>query len=146
MEIKPVASQEEWEQACAIREKVFIDEQDCPPDEEWDGWDDRSRHLLGIHDDEPIAVARWRAVPHQEEVVAKLERFAVLSQHRGQGYGRQLVEYALYDARQAGFDTFLLHAQTHLEAFYASLGFETIGEPFEEAGIPHVKMVKRDAS
>lgn len=141
--IKPVENASEWKQAKAIRERVFIEEQGCPPDEEWDGFDEVSRHVLGLLDKEPVATARWRTVPYQQELVAKLERFAVLLDHRGQGYGRALVQYMMEDAHRAGFSTLLLHAQAHLEDFYAAFGFETVGEPFHEAGIRHVKMVRQ---
>lgn len=144
MRIKPVESEEEWEAARAIRERVFIEEQDCPPEEEWDGHDETSRHVLGLVDGKAVATARWRAVPHEEEIVAKLERVAVFPEHRGKGYGRALVAYVLEDARRAGFDVFLLHAQVYLEAFYASFGFEPRGERFMEAGISHIEMVRRD--
>jgi predicted GNAT family N-acyltransferase len=93
-----------------------------------------------------VATARWRAVPHGEHVVAKLERFAVLPSHRGEGYGTQLVEAVVDDARRAGFETFVLHSQAHLEDWYERFGFESTGRRFQEAGIPHVEMVKRDAS
>lgn len=142
-QIKPVESEAEWEQAKAIRTRVFIEEQECPPEEEWDGWDATSRHVLGLLDETPIATARWRTVPYQQELVAKMERFAVLPDYRGEGYGRALVRYVMEDAEQAGFSTLVLHAQAHLEDFYASFGFETVGEPFDEAGIRHVKMVRR---
>jgi len=145
MEITPVQSEDDWQKARSIRERVFIDEQDCPPDKEWDGHDQTSRHVLGWVDEEPIATARWRTVPHGEAIVAKLERFAVLPPHRGEGYGTALVESVLDDARRAGFDTFLVHAQAHLEDWYAALGFESTGRTFEEVGIPHVEMVRREA-
>lgn len=142
MQIRPVENESDWEHAKAIRERVFIEEQDCPPEDEWDQWDATSRHVLGTIDGTPVATARWRTVADGETLVAKLERFAVLPRHRGEGYGRQLVRYVLHDARQAGFDQFVLHAQAHLEHFYASFGFEPVGEPFMEAGISHVKMAK----
>lgn len=141
--IKPVESPSEWKQAKAIRTRVFIEEQECPPEEEWDGFDEVSRHVLGMVDGTPIATARWRTVPYEQELVAKLERFAVLPERRGAGYGRALVKYVMEDAQQAGFTTLVLHAQAHLEDFYASFGFETVDAPFEEAGIQHVKMVRR---
>jgi len=144
MEIAPVQSDDEWEQARSIREHVFVEEQACPPDEEWDGHDERSRHVLGRVGGNAVATARWRTVPHDEEIVAKLERFAVCPDHRGQGYGTQLVHYVLDDARRAGFDTFLVHAQSHLEDWYEDLGFASTGRTFEEVGIPHVEMVKHD--
>ncbi len=144
MEITPVQGDDDWAKARSIREQVFIEEQDCPPDEEWDGHDETSRHVLGWVDGEAMATARWRTVPHDEEIVAKLERFAVRPEHRGQGHGTALVRYVLEDARRAGFDTFLVHAQSHLQDWYEDLGFKSTGRTFQEAGLPHVEMVKRE--
>jgi predicted GNAT family N-acyltransferase len=144
MDITPVQSEDDWAAARRVREQVFIDEQDCPPDEEWDGHDETSRHVLGRVDGEAVATARWRAVPHGDAIVAKLERFAVLASHRGQGYGTKLVERVLDDARRAGFDTFLIHAQAHLEDWYDDLGFTSTGRTFEEVGIPHVEMTREE--
>jgi len=144
MEIRPVQSEKEWKHARHIRTSVFVDEQGCPPELEWDEHEEASRHLLGYVDGEPVAVARWRTVAVDEKIAAKLERFAVLPDYRGRGFGREMVTFAIEDARSAGFDTFVLHAQAHLEAFYQSFSFKQIGEPFEEAGIPHIKMTRSD--
>jgi predicted GNAT family N-acyltransferase len=146
MEITPVRSDDDWEAARRIRTRVFVEEQECPPDEEWDGHDEASRHVVGRVDGAAVATARWRTVPWDEEIVAKLERFAVLPEHRGQGHGARLVEYVLADARRAGFDAFLVHAQAHLEGWYAAHGFASTGRRFEEVGIPHVEMIRREAS
>lgn len=144
MDVTPVQSDDDWEKARSIRKQVFVDEQDCPPKEEWDGHDETSRHVLGWVDAGAVATARWRTVSYNEEIVAKLERFAVLPEYRGRGYGTQLVQAVLEDARRAGFDTFLVHAQSHLEDWYEDLGFRSTGHTFEEAGIPHVAMVRRE--
>lgn len=143
MQIHPVQNEADWEAVRAIRTRVFIEEQRCAPDDEWDEHDATSRHLLGRVDAVPMATARWRTVPFERRLVAKLERFAVLPAYRGQGYGRALVRYVMHDASQAGFETFVIHAQAYLEAFYTDLGFVSIGDHFEEAGIPHVKMARR---
>lgn len=142
--IKPVESRDAWQAAKAIRRRVFIDEQDCAPAEEFDAHDATSRHLLGVVTAEPVATARWRATRFEGTPAAKLERFAVLPGWRGRGYGQALVRRAMADAQQAGFAVQVLHAQAHLEGFYARFGFARRGERFEEAGIPHVKMVRRD--
>jgi predicted GNAT family N-acyltransferase len=142
MEVRAVRSGQEWRDVREIRTRVFVEEQNCPPELEWDEHEKTSRHLIGLLDGEPVAAARWRTVRHEEKLLAKLERFAVLPEHRGKGYGRTLVAKAMEDARRAGFSDCVLHAQQHLEAFYRSFGFETVGEPFEEAGIPHIEMVK----
>ena len=144
MHIKPVQKEDQWQMARAIRQRVFIEEQACPPEEEWDEHDATSRHVLGLVDGKPAATARWRPVKYEEQPAAKLERFAILPAYRGRGYGRQLVRYVMEDAERAGFATQIMHAQAHLEPFYASLGFKVVDEPFTEAGILHVKMARRD--
>lgn len=144
--ITPVAEADAMAEARAIREAVFIEEQDCPPEEEWDGHDATARHLLARLDDgTAVGTARWRTVLHNETPVAKLERFAVRTPHRGKGIGAKLVRHAIADAKQAGFTTQKLHAQAHLETYYARFGFRSTGERFTEAGIPHVAMVRTSA-
>lgn len=150
MECKRVETEAEWQAARRIRQRVFVEEQACPPEEEWDVWDRpeaRGRtcyHLLGLVEGEPVAVARWRPVEHDGERAAKLERFAVLPAWRGRGLGRQIVEATMADAEAAGFTTFVLHAQAHLEALYGSYGFEPEGALFEEAGLPHIAMRRKE--
>ena len=150
MHVRPIESDTDWQAARHIRTRVFIEEQACPPEEEWDAYDEPSargvtcHHLLGTVDSTPAAVARWRPVVHSGERMAKLERFAVPPEWRGRGLGREIIEATIADAQAAGFTAFVLHAQAHLERLYASLGFESVGGEFEEAGIPHVLMVRRD--
>lgn len=142
--ITPVESESEWQAARHIRRRVFIEEQGCPPAEEFDAYDAESRHLVGYAGTHAVAVARWRAVRLEDGTpAAKLERFAVLPAHRRHGYGRALVRRALAEAQQAGLAAQVLHAQAHLEDFYAAFGFVRRGGRFTEAGIPHVKMVRR---
>ncbi len=144
MTITPVRNEDDLQAARDIRRQVFVEEQGCAPDEEWDGHDQKSRHVLGRVEGTPVATARWRAVPHNEEILAKLERIAVLPAYREQGYGTALVRALIDDARRAGFDTFLVHAQEHLTDWYEHLGFTAIGPSFEEAGMPHVAMRRDD--
>ena len=146
LHIMPVADAEAWEAVRAIRQRVFVDEQACPPEEEWDAHDwpedhgRTCRHLLALADRRPVGTARWRAVSWNGKEWAKLERFAVLPHARGLGYGRALVQAAMADARAAGHARLMLSAQDHLRSFYAAWGFQPRGEVFMEAGIPHVKM------
>lgn len=142
LRILPVRNDADWQQVQHIRTRVFIEEQNCPPEEEWDAFDETSRHLLGWVNDVAVATARWRTVPFEAVLMAKLERFAVLADHRGRGYGKAMIQATLDDARRAGFSAFVLHAQAHLQALYASFGFAPVGEVFDEVGIPHITMVK----
>jgi predicted GNAT family N-acyltransferase len=141
--VRPIRNEREWQAVRAIRQEVFVEEQACAPEEEWDSFDDTSRHFLGFAADIPVATARWRTASYEERIVAKLERFAVRRDARGLGYGRALVRAVIEDAEAAGFPTQFLHAQAHLEAFYRSFEFQPVGDPFTEAGIPHQKMIRR---
>lgn len=51
----------------------------------------------------------------------------VTQQARGKGYGRALVEEALAYGKQQGSETCWLNSYTHVESFYAGMGFRTLG-------------------
>ena len=146
LEIVEAQEGEPRRQAFEIRRRVFVVEQDCPPEEEFDAHDADSHHYLATVEGEPAGAARWRVVGHEGVAAAKLERFAVLPAYRGRGVGRALVARLLEDARAAGHRRFLIHAQSHLESFYGAFGFERRGEELMEAGIPHVAMWREEAS
>lgn len=135
----------EWQAVRAIRQTVFVEEQACPPEDEWDAYDAAQargvtvHHLLGTVGGEPAACGRWRPIDRPAGA-AKLERFAVLPLFRGYGLGREIIAATMAEAREAGHARLVLHAQIHLASFYKSLGFEAVGYPFWEAGIEHVKM------
>ncbi len=145
-EIREATSSTDWEGVRAIRQAVFVEEQACPPEEEWDEHDApdlrerRVHHLLGTVEGLPVACTRWREVWKEGTGRIKIERVAVLAPFRRQGYARRLVGRALDQAQADGHTRFVLHAQTQAVGLYGAFGFEPEGEPFEEAGIEHVKM------
>ena len=61
-------------------------------------------------------------------------------EHRGAG---RIGERAADHADLGAVQDVRLGAQRYLEAFYASLGFEAVGAPYDEDGIPHVEMLRR---
>ncbi|PAP78349.1 GNAT family N-acetyltransferase [Rubrivirga marina] len=144
--LREAVTEADWQAVRAVRQRVFVEEQACPPEEEWDVHDAPEargvavHHLLAEHDGAPVGCARWRPVGD----AVKLERFAVVPEARGTGLGRALVARALADARAAGHRRFVLHAQTYIADLYASFGFEPEGDVFDEAGIEHVKMALED--
>src|SRR5690606_3127090 len=90
--VRQVDREHELEQVFAIRRKVFVEEQHCPPELEWE-FEDESTHFLAIYAGIPAAAARWRETPQGY----KLERFAVLKEFRGLGLGQALVRAVLDD-------------------------------------------------
>jgi predicted GNAT family N-acyltransferase len=141
VKVVPALAAAELQAARTIRRRVFVDEQACPPEEEFDAFDETSRHFLALDRGRAVGAARWRWVEDGGSTTAKLERFAVLPEARGRGVGRALVAHLLADARAAGARRFLLHAQTHLLPLYGDFGFRAEGPGFVEAGIPHRRMV-----
>jgi predicted GNAT family N-acyltransferase len=125
-------------QAYAIRRRVFIEEQRVPEAIELDADDAGAFHALALADG--AAVGCGRMVTHGDEV--KIGRMAVVRDRRGQGVGRQILEFLVAAARAQGCRRAILHAQLHAEEFYARNGFRAVGAIFEEAGIAHREMIR----
>jgi predicted GNAT family N-acyltransferase len=122
--------------AFAVRKAVFVEEQGVDPDLEYDEHDEAATHFVA-YGDGPVGAARLRA---SDPGVGKVERVAVLADHRGEGVGRAVMTAVHDAARERGFGELYLHAQTRVAGFYERLGYEVEGGEFEEAGIPHVAM------
>lgn len=135
VEVKRVTDPDDLEQVFAIRRKVFVDEQNCPPELEWE-FEDESTHFLGTVGEVPAGAARWR----KTDKGYKLERFAVLQEFRGYGMGKALVQTVL-DNLPDEAEYIYLNAQLTAIGLYEKFGFVKEGPQFEEAGIQHFKMV-----
>jgi len=123
--------------AFAIRQKVFVEEQNVDPLLEYDEFEKSSRHFLAFVDDMPAGTARWR----QTKNGIKLERFAVMQEFRGVGVGSALLRKVLDDIAELKDKVIYLHAQNQVIPFYEKYGFIIKGDEFEEANILHHKMV-----
>lgn len=139
--VKKVETDSELQEAFKVREVVFVEEQECPVEEEFDGFDEESTHFVAYVKGEPIGTSRYRRTAKG----IKLERFAVLEKQRGSGVGKRLVQTTLSHIEKQGFDkgTLLyLHAQIQAMPLYSRHGFEKVGEMFQEVGIDHYEMRK----
>lgn len=138
--IKTFIYPEAFTEMQAIRKTVFHEEQGVDQALEFDGLDDIAEHLLAYLDNQPVGTARIRYLDSQ---TAKIERLAVLSTARGKGIGKEIMEKAVEIAKQKSIQQVVVNAQEYVKGLYQQLGFEQVGEIFDEAGIPHVKMIKR---
>ena len=120
----------------AIRNSVFTVEQGISEDLDFDGRDHECVHVLAwLGDQETVGTARMLPDGH-------VGRIAVHKAWRGQGVGTRLVAYLIEVARERDLAEIYLHSQAQAAEFYARLGFEIRGEPFMEAGLEHVLMVR----
>ncbi len=119
--------------------EVFVAEQNVPEDEERDEWDETARHFLALVDGQRAATAR--AVAKAAGIV-KIGRVAVRAPYRGTGLGARLMRAVEADYPGAAL---MLDAQLQALNFYAKLGYVAEGPMFDDAGIPHRRMVKQPA-
>lgn len=123
----------------AIRESVFIGEQNVPADLERDGLEDECLHYLGALNGKIVATAR--VMPQAGKF--KFQRVAVMKSARGTGLGAQLMRFMMDDLAKrddAAGKVFFLSSQVSAIGFYAQLGFEVCSDEYMDAGIQHRDM------
>lgn len=135
IEVLKVDTEKELAKVYQIRTTVFVEEQNCPPELEWEN-EEVSTHFLATYNQVPAGACRWR----QTEKGFKLERFAVLQEFRGKGVASKMVQTVINDLPESATYIYL-HAQVSAMPLYLKANFVAEGEMFEEAGIQHYKMV-----
>ncbi|WP_323750678.1 GNAT family N-acetyltransferase [Marinobacter sp.] len=120
-----------------IRQKVFIDEQNVPPELEWDATDEIADHYLAVdQNNRPMATARLFSALEETGYIG---RMAVLPEFRGKGVGEALIRHLLKES--AGrYQELRLSAQQHATGFYLRCGFHACSSLYDDAGIPHLDM------
>jgi predicted GNAT family N-acyltransferase len=118
----------------AIREAVFIREQNVPEELEWDDMDGGSRHALALSLNGD-AIGCGRLLPN-----GHIGRIAVLPEWRNKRVGTAIMELLLDEARARGLKQVDVDAQVQALPFYHLFGFTEHGEVFMDAGMPHKKM------
>lgn len=128
--------------ALALRCRVFILEQGAYLDP--DGLDRQAAHLLG-RDEAGALQAYLRVVdPGFKYAEPSIGRVITAPEVRGSGLGRVLMVQGLQRCQAAWPGQGVrISAQSRLQAFYASLGFEPVSEPYLEDDIPHLEMLRR---
>ena len=124
-----------------LRTAVFVHEQRIAAEIEADALDATARHAvvynrLGM----PVATGRlMQAAPG----VGRIGRMAVDRSVRGAQWGRHVLDALVQAARDRGDREVQLHAQHSAEGFYRRAGFAVVGEPWQEAGLAHIAMVRQ---
>ncbi|MBX3402223.1 MAG: GNAT family N-acetyltransferase [Phycisphaeraceae bacterium] len=139
-----------YPQECALRESVLLRPigLDVPKFKAlFPGVEERFEHFVAVfaHPSGPRIVGCATLLPdHPEPGVGKLMQMAVDLQRQGEGIGTRLVVAVEQRAfGELGLRELFCHARDTAYGFYASLGWTFDSEVFDEAGVPHRRMVFR---
>jgi ElaA protein len=136
-------STEDLYQILQLRAEIFVVEQDCAY-QDVDDFDQEGLHVMGqLSDyDEAQLVSYSRLLPPGAKYEgASIGRVITKKSARGGGVGKALIlnSLALCKEHWPG-KVITISAQLYLQTFYSDLGFETDSEPYDEDGIPHIRM------
>ncbi len=125
----------------ALRFRVFVLEQKSlylDPD----GEDVSALHLLGKKENQLVAYLRVFPPSSKQDFVL-FGRVVCDNSVRGLGLGKKLMK-ELLDYCQASFPgkTIECSAQLYLKKFYEEFGFKKQGDVYDDAGVPHICMIK----
>jgi ElaA protein len=131
-----------------LRDDVFVVGQKITAENELDGQDPQCVHIIGRlgvdeegggagFDGKGRVVATARLFMAKDPV--KVGRIAVAVDLQRKGVGTALMRYVheLLGGREG-----VMSAQQYLESWYAELGWQRVGDVYDEADIPHVRMVR----
>jgi predicted GNAT family N-acyltransferase len=103
----------------AIRSAVYIGEQECPYDEEFDGNDLSATHFIAYIGDEPVGCLRARFFAD----FVKFERMAVRKEFRHSRALFVMCQAGLAYARKKGYRRAYAHSQVRLARIWQKVGF-----------------------
>jgi predicted GNAT family N-acyltransferase len=106
----------------SMRTSVYISEQSCPYEEEFDGNDMSATHMLGYVGGELAGCLRIRFFAD----FAKLERVAVKREFRHTRLSFQMARAAIELSRVKGYRRIYGHAQKRLVNFWSRFGFKPL--------------------
>ncbi len=121
--VEVVRSMDEMARVIAIRGAIYMGEQRCPFEEEFDGNDFSATHLICHKDGEPVGCMRIRYFAD----FAKLERLAVRHEGRGGGLAGRILDAAIALCRKKGYSVLYAHSQKRFLKVWESRGFRQMG-------------------
>ncbi|MBC7279992.1 GNAT family N-acetyltransferase [Hoeflea sp.] len=137
--IRVVTGFDDMMRVAAVRSAVYIGEQACPYDEEFDGNDLAATHLLALIGNEPAGCMRLRFFGD----FAKLERLAVRKEFRKSRTAFDLVRASVALCKEKGYRRIYGHAREDLLPFWQHFGFrlKENGAPFAFSDHVFVEMI-----
>jgi ElaA protein len=125
-----------------LRNEVFVVEQNCVF-QDADDKDQQCWHYMGWRDGYLAAYIRI-VPPGVAYAYPSIGRVVTSLKSRGTGIGKKLMNNGITIVQQLfGEGPIKIGAQLYLKKFYESLGFEQVGEIYDEDGIDHIYMIRK---
>lgn len=115
--VRPVRTLDDLNRAFSIRTAVYMCEQACPYDEEFDGNDLNATHLIAELDGEPVATLRMRWFAG----FAKLERVSILPKARHKSVVQVLIAHGFEVAARKGYTHMIAQIQSRLWPMWSNV-------------------------
>ncbi|MEM6466131.1 MAG: GNAT family N-acetyltransferase, partial [Pseudomonadota bacterium] len=110
LSVVPARNMEDMMRVTAIRAAVYMSEQACPYEEEFDGNDLCASHVIAYSKGQPIATLRLRWFAG----FGKIERVSILPAFRGSGVVKVMLAASLEIASRKGYRRMLAQIQARL--------------------------------
>ena len=125
-----------------LRVNVFVVEQNCPYPE----LDDRDQEAVHVWLEDMNGIHAYLRIMDRGVESEHVSIGRVIAAERHNGLGTRILSEGVRIAKDMfQADTVYLEAQVYSIPFYQSLEFEVVSEEFLEDGIPHVKMIRKEA-
>lgn len=118
--VRVARTMDDIQRIAVVRSLVYMREQACPYEEEFDGNDlAGATHLIAEAGGEPLGCLRLRWF----NGFAKVERVCVREGHRSGKVARELMAEAIRVIRRKGYTRFIGQVQAHLVPYWKRYGF-----------------------
>ncbi|MBK66094.1 MAG: GNAT family N-acetyltransferase [Chloroflexi bacterium] len=139
--IREINKPDDYLKAFGLRIEVFIFEQKCPIEEEFDNYDNpASESIQFIVEEDGKCIGTARIVNYKDKI--KIERVCISKDKRKLNVGSKLMNHIHNYLIKNGIKIIEISAQITAINFYKKLGYIEEGVEYIEARIRHIKMKK----
>lgn len=138
--VQVVRNLEQLNHALLVRAINYVEGQECPIDEEYDGNDFSCTHLIVYVGKEPVGTIRVRYFGR----FAKAERFSIRHNYRRSRALARMIEFGEDFAARKGFEYSITQAEARLVPLWKRYGYEvnTKKAPIVFSGHEYVELIK----
>lgn len=95
--------------------------------------------IVAFEDDEVLGCC---VISILDRTTFRLRQMAVLPNYQRKGIGASILNYVENIARDKGCIKIMMHSRLTAIGFYKRMGYQVVGDIFEEVGLPHRYMEK----